>query len=98
LSEARLSVSLVEWSRFPDLPVFTPRSRAGGGARRASVGPRLTGTPHKFIEWVVSWADGGHLDKFPPARAELEVRWAADLVTRLDTIPAARGRRQPRAT
>lgn len=39
--------------------------------------------------YLVSWADGGHLEKFMPARAALEVRWAADLVTRLDSIPAA---------
>jgi hypothetical protein len=39
--------------------------------------------------YMVSWADGGHLDKFLPARAALEVRWAADLITRLDSIPAA---------
>jgi hypothetical protein len=39
--------------------------------------------------YLVSWADGGHLDKFMPARAALEVRWAADLVTRLDSVPAA---------
>jgi hypothetical protein len=39
--------------------------------------------------YLVSWADGGHFDKFMPARAALEVRWAADLVTRLDSIPAA---------
>jgi hypothetical protein len=39
--------------------------------------------------YMVSWADGGHLDKFLPARAEVEVRWAADLITRLDSIPAA---------
>jgi hypothetical protein len=39
--------------------------------------------------YMVSWADNGHLDKFMPARAALEVRWAADLVTRLDSIPAA---------
>jgi hypothetical protein len=39
--------------------------------------------------YMVSWADGGHLDKFLPGRAALEVRWAADLVTRLDSIGAA---------
>jgi hypothetical protein len=39
--------------------------------------------------YMVSWADGGHLDKFMPARAAQEVRWAADLITRLDSIPAA---------
>jgi hypothetical protein len=39
--------------------------------------------------YMVSWADNGHLDKFLPGRAALEVRWAADLVTRLDSIPAA---------
>jgi hypothetical protein len=39
--------------------------------------------------YMVSWADGGHLDKFMPARAAKEVRWAADLITRLDSIPAA---------
>jgi hypothetical protein len=39
--------------------------------------------------YLVSWADGGHFEKFMPARAALEVRWAADLVTRLDSIPAA---------
>jgi hypothetical protein len=38
---------------------------------------------------MVSWADDGHLDKFLPDRAAREVRWAADLVTRLDSIPAA---------
>jgi hypothetical protein len=38
--------------------------------------------------YMVSWADNGHLDKFMPRRAALEVRWAADLVTRLDSIPA----------
>jgi hypothetical protein len=39
--------------------------------------------------YMVSWADNGHMDKFMPRRAALEVRWAADLVTRLDSIPAA---------
>jgi hypothetical protein len=39
--------------------------------------------------YMVSWADGGHFDKFMPARAAQEVRWAADLVTRLDSVPAA---------
>jgi hypothetical protein len=39
--------------------------------------------------YLVSWADGGHFDKFMPARAAQEVRWAADLVTRLDAMPAA---------
>jgi hypothetical protein len=39
--------------------------------------------------YMVSWADDGHLAKFMPARAAREVRWAADLVTRLDSIPAA---------
>jgi hypothetical protein len=39
--------------------------------------------------YMVSWADNGHLDKFLPARAALEVRGAADLITRLDSIPAA---------
>jgi hypothetical protein len=39
--------------------------------------------------YMVSWADDGHLDKFLPDRAAREVRWAADLVTRLDSIPAA---------
>jgi hypothetical protein len=39
--------------------------------------------------YMVSWADNGHLDKFLPARAAQEVRWAADLITRLDSIPAA---------
>jgi hypothetical protein len=39
--------------------------------------------------YMVSWADNGHLDKFLPARAALEVQWAADLITRLDSIPAA---------
>ena len=38
--------------------------------------------------YLVSWADGGHFDKFMPARAAQEVRWAADLVTRLDAMPA----------
>jgi hypothetical protein len=40
-------------------------------------------------DYLVSWADGGHLDKFLPKRAQLEVRWAADFITRLDGIPAA---------
>jgi hypothetical protein len=39
--------------------------------------------------YMVSWADNGHLGKFMPARAAREVRWAADLVTRFDSIPAA---------
>jgi hypothetical protein len=39
--------------------------------------------------YMVSWADGGHLDKFMPARAAREVRWAADLVTRFDSMPAS---------
>jgi hypothetical protein len=38
--------------------------------------------------YMVSWADNGHLDKFMPGRAAREVRWAADLITRLDSIPA----------
>jgi hypothetical protein len=38
--------------------------------------------------YLVSWADGGHFNKFMPARAALEVQWAADLLTRLDSIPA----------
>jgi hypothetical protein len=40
-------------------------------------------------DYLVSWADGGHLDKFVPDRAQREVRWAADFITRLDGIPAA---------
>ena len=39
--------------------------------------------------YMVSWADDGHLSKFMPARAAREVQWAADLVTRLDSIPAS---------
>ena len=39
--------------------------------------------------YMVSLADNGHLDKFMPGRAAREVRWAADLVTRLDALPAA---------
>jgi hypothetical protein len=39
--------------------------------------------------YMVSWADNGHLDKFMPRRAALEVCWAADLITRLDSTPAA---------
>jgi hypothetical protein len=39
--------------------------------------------------YMVSWADDGHLHKFMPARAAREVRWAADLITRFDSIPAA---------
>jgi hypothetical protein len=39
--------------------------------------------------YMVSWADGGHLDKFMPERAAREIRWAADLLTRFDAIPAA---------
>jgi hypothetical protein len=39
--------------------------------------------------YLVSWADGGHLEKFVPARAQRELRWAADFLTRLDGIPAA---------
>jgi hypothetical protein len=38
--------------------------------------------------YMVSWADGGHLDKFLPDYAARQVRWAADLITRLDRIPA----------
>ena len=38
--------------------------------------------------YMVSWADDGHLSKFMPARAAREVQWAADLVTRFDSIPA----------
>jgi hypothetical protein len=38
--------------------------------------------------YLVSWADGGHLEKFVPARAERELQWAADFLTRLDGIPA----------
>ena len=40
-------------------------------------------------DYLVSWADGGHLEKFLPERAKREVRWAADFITRLDGIPAA---------
>jgi hypothetical protein len=39
--------------------------------------------------YMVSWAENGHLAKFMPARAAREVRWAADLITRFDSIPAA---------
>jgi hypothetical protein len=39
--------------------------------------------------YMVSWADDGHLQKFMPARAAREVQWAADLITRYDSIPAA---------
>jgi hypothetical protein len=39
--------------------------------------------------YLVSWADGGHLKKFVPARAQREVQWAADFLTRLDGIPAS---------
>lgn len=40
-------------------------------------------------QYMVSWAENGHLAKFMPERAAQEVRWAADLITRLDSIPAA---------
>jgi hypothetical protein len=40
-------------------------------------------------QYMVSWAEDGHLAKFMPARAAQEVRWAADLLTRFDSIPAA---------
>jgi hypothetical protein len=39
--------------------------------------------------YMVSWADNGHLGKFMPVRAAREIRWAADLLTRMDAIPAA---------
>jgi hypothetical protein len=39
--------------------------------------------------YLVSWADGGHLKKFLPARAQREVQWAADFLTRLDGMPAS---------
>jgi hypothetical protein len=39
--------------------------------------------------YLVSCADGGHLRKFVPSRAQREVQWAADFLTRLDGIPAA---------
>jgi hypothetical protein len=39
--------------------------------------------------YMVSWADDGHFGKFMPARAAQEVRWAADLITRFDSLPAA---------
>jgi hypothetical protein len=39
--------------------------------------------------YMVSWAENGHLAKFLPARAAREVRWAADLVTRFDSMSAA---------
>lgn len=39
-------------------------------------------------DYLVAWAENGHLDKFVPSRAEQEVRWAADFITRLDSIPA----------
>jgi hypothetical protein len=37
-------------------------------------------------QYMVSYAENGHLAKFMPARAAQEVRWAADLITRLDSI------------
>jgi hypothetical protein len=40
-------------------------------------------------DYLVAWADNDHLDKFVPKRAAQEVRWAADFLTRLDSIPAA---------
>jgi hypothetical protein len=40
-------------------------------------------------DYLVSWADNGHLEKFVPDRAAREVRWAADFLTRLDGLPAA---------
>jgi hypothetical protein len=40
-------------------------------------------------QYMVSWAEHGHLAKFMPDRAAREVRWAADLLTRFDSIPAA---------
>jgi hypothetical protein len=38
--------------------------------------------------YLVSWAAKDHLEKFVPARAEREVAWAADFLTRLDAISA----------
>ncbi len=74
--------------------VHTSALRPAGSYMIAVGGPLHTaGVPStSFIagpNYLVSWADGGHLDKFLPARAQLEVRWAADFLTRLDGIPAA---------
>ena len=40
-------------------------------------------------DYLVAWAEDNQLDKFVPGRAAQEVRWAADFLTRLDSIPAA---------
>jgi hypothetical protein len=40
-------------------------------------------------DYLVAWAANDHLDKFVPKRAARELRWAADFITRLDSIPAA---------
>jgi hypothetical protein len=68
--------------------------RPAGSYMIAVGGPLHTaGVPStSFIagpDYLVSWADNGHLDKFVPGRAQQEVRWAADFLTRLDQIPAA---------
>jgi hypothetical protein len=68
--------------------------RPAGGYMIAVGGPLHTaGVPTtSFIagpDYLVSWADNGHLEKFVPDRAAREVRWAADFLTRLDGLPAA---------
>jgi hypothetical protein len=37
---------------------------------------------------LLSFADGGHLDKFDGRRMHRELAWSADLVARLDKVPA----------
>ena len=68
--------------------------RPAGSYMIAVAGPLHTaGVPStSFIagpDYLVAWAHNDHLDKFVPKRAAQEVRWAADFLTRLDSIPAA---------
>jgi hypothetical protein len=90
-SQTPIALPLVDSIVANDL-VHTSALRPAGGYMVAVGGPLHTaGVPTaSFIagpNYLVSWADGGHLDKFLPARAAQELRWTADFLTRLDGLP-----------
>jgi hypothetical protein len=91
-SQTPIAVPLVDSIVAHDLR-HTSALRPAGGYMIAVGGPLHTaGVPSaSFIagpDYLVSWADGGHLEKFLPHRAQRELQWAAGFLTRLDGMPA----------
>jgi hypothetical protein len=76
-SQTPIAVPLVDSIVAHDLR-HTSALRPAGGYMIAVGGP----------DYLVSWADGGHLEKFLPHRAQRELQWAAGFLTRLDGMPA----------